>query len=239
MPDAEQPRRVEADRDEHHRELVGRQRRGNQRDADRQRDAAVEPRDLVVGVLVARAPDRLLGVDEIGRRRRCAARAAPGRRRRPRRRAAGAPASRRRASSAATRRGSPATSAVSLSAPLSGQSGPAATSRTRAGSTVRSPRVREQRRRHDRAGADGRHRRVRAPGPRARRAIVARSPAIVMPPPTVFSVCRSAASRVAARLRVPSRGSQHDHVACSRRAARDGARARRAEARRAASTAAR
>jgi len=44
MPGAEQPRRPEPESDEHHRELVGGERRPQQGDADRQGDAAVEAR---------------------------------------------------------------------------------------------------------------------------------------------------------------------------------------------------
>ena len=46
-------------RDEDDRELIRGERRRDQGDADWERDPAVEPRDLRIGVLVGRAPDGL------------------------------------------------------------------------------------------------------------------------------------------------------------------------------------
>ena len=67
MTDAEEPRGVEPDANQHHRQLVRGQRRAHQRDADRHGDPPVEAGQRGIRVLVAAAPDRLLGERQVGR----------------------------------------------------------------------------------------------------------------------------------------------------------------------------
>ena len=60
VSEAEQPRRVEADRHQQDRQLIGGERRRDERHTDRQGNPPVESGERVVGVLVARSPDGLL-----------------------------------------------------------------------------------------------------------------------------------------------------------------------------------